>query len=238
MTRPAPRIVYVEDDDDIREMMDSFLSGEGYVTESYRTAEDGLEALERNGCELLLTDYILPGEDAAWLLREARARGLLENVPVVVVSGEYKPHGINGAKFLRKPVVAEVLLATIEEALQSRRASSNGVAKPLASRTSVADEQIELVLYIASPSHESDAARRNLDRIVRAVGSENVRIVIHDITDRNDAALAAIEEDRIVVVPTLVKRGPGPKTWIAGDLSKRERVTELIATALAASRLA
>jgi DNA-binding NtrC family response regulator len=234
-TSRSDRILYVEDDEDIREMMASFLTDEGYAVTSFRTAEDGLEGLERDGCELLLTDYVLPGEDAAWLLGEARRRNLLLGVPIIVVSAEYRPVGIQGAKFLHKPVKAEVLLAAIEEALQARRGSS---APPATVSTAHLAPTLDLALYVSTPSHDSETAKRNLGRIVRSIGPENVRVVVHDIASGSPEALRAIEEDRIVVVPTLVKRGPGPTVWIAGDLSKREYVTNLLSSALGPARRA
>lgn len=228
----AERILYVEDDDDIREMMESFLLGEGYAVSSFRTAEEGLEALARDGCDLLLTDYVLPGEDAAWLLREAHSRKLLPETPVIVVSAEYKPPGIEGASFLHKPVKVEVLLETIESALFAKKATSTPRPRPALPP----GEDVELVLYVATPSHESDTARRNLGRILRALGPDNFRVTICDIGSGDPEALRAAEEDRIVVVPTLVKRVPAPQVWIAGDLSKRDRVKQVLLLSLPKDR--
>jgi DNA-binding NtrC family response regulator len=231
-SKHSQRILYVEDDDDIREMMESFLQGEGYAVSSFRTAEDGLEALAREGCDLLLTDYVLPGEDAAWLLREARSRKLLPETPVIVVSAEYKPPGIEGAAFLHKPVKVEILLETIESALSKKR----DAAAPRPTAPHPPGEDVELVLYVATPSHESETARRNLGRILRAIGPENFRVTVCDIGRGDPDALRAAEQDRIVVVPTLVKRAPAPTVWIAGDLSKRDRVEQVLLSALPKAR--
>lgn len=231
-SKRSERILYVEDDDDIREMMEAFLLGEGYAVSSFRTAEEGLDALSREGCDLLLTDYVLPGEDAAWLLREAHSRKLLPETPVIVVSAEYKPPGIEGAAFLHKPVKVEVLLEAIDSALLKRKA----IASEPARAALPPGEDVELVLYVATPSHESETARRNLGRILRAIGPDNFRVSICDIGSGDPDALRAAEQDRIVVVPTLVKRVPAPKVWIAGDLSKRDRVKQVLLSALPKTR--
>lgn len=231
-SKHSERILYVEDDDDIREMMESFLLGEGYAVSSFRTAEEGLEALENEGCDLLLTDYVLPGEDAAWLLREAHSRRLLPETPVIVVSAEYKPPGIEGAAFLHKPVKVDVLLEAIDSALLKKKETSTARARPPAPP----GEDVELVLYVATPSHESETARRNLGRILRAIGPDNFRVSVCDIGSGDPEALRAAEEDRIVVVPTLVKRSPAPRVWIAGDLSKRDRVKQVLVSALPPAR--
>ena len=61
------RILYVEDDDDIRDTMTMLLEHEGYVVTSVQNAEDALRDLARDHFDLLLTDYQLPAENAAWL---------------------------------------------------------------------------------------------------------------------------------------------------------------------------
>lgn len=220
MAAHSERILYVEDDEDIREMMTSFLLGEGYEVASFRTAEEGLEGLEKDGCDLLLTDYVLPGEDGGWLIAEATSRQLLDRVPVIVVSAEHRPPGIGSHRLLRKPVPVDVLLEAIETALAAR--VRDEPAPP--SKT----PPLDLVLYVSTPSHESDTAKRNLARILRAIGAEGVNVVVHDIAMDGEAAMDAIEQDRIVVVPTLVRRSPLPKVWIAGDLSKRDYVASIL----------
>jgi hypothetical protein len=61
-------------------------------------------------------------------------------------------------------------------------------------------------------------------------------VKVCDLGNGDPAALGAAEEDRIVVVPTLVKRWPAPKVWIAGDLSKRDFVKRVLVSALPSAR--
>ena len=42
----------------------------------------------------------------------------------------------------------------------------------------------------------------------------------------------ALEGDRIIVTPTLVKKAPGPKTWIVGTLTPSDAVTQMLVSAL------
>jgi DNA-binding response OmpR family regulator len=220
----SKKILYLEEDDDIREMMESFLEVEGYAVASFPSAEEGLDALAREGCDLLLTDSTLSGEDAAWLVREARARNLLDGIPIVVVSTDDEAKRISGATFLRKPVRAEVLRATLDPLL-ARRVTPMPSVEPV----------VELALYVAR-SRDCEAAQRNLGRILHAVGREHIRVVVHDLDAKDPATHAALDEDRIVVLPTLVKKSPLPKMWIAGDLSRHEDVTRLLTEAVASAR--
>lgn len=79
------RILYVEDDDDVRETTRILLSGPGREVVAVATAEEALAMLAEQRCDLLFTDVNLPG-----LSGEALARHLLDSEPdhwVVLCSG-------------------------------------------------------------------------------------------------------------------------------------------------------
>src|ERR1700688_918806 len=69
------RILVVEDDDAIRDLVDRALREVGYET---RVAPNGLEALglleTDASCDLLLTDLLMPEMSGDELVRRARAR--------------------------------------------------------------------------------------------------------------------------------------------------------------------
>ena len=51
------------------------------------------------------------------------------------------------------------------------------------------------------------------------------RLTIVDVAHGGDDAwYQSLEEDRIIVTPTLVRKSPGPKTWIVGTLAPNEVV--------------
>lgn len=225
-----PTILYVEDDDDIRNVVTEVLSSEGYEVQAVSSAEDALRDLASRTFDLLLTDYRLPRENADWLLREGKARGLLASTPVVVLSADRNPKGIEGHTFLRKPIDLEVFSAAIARALGARIAATVGPAvRPLEPPATL--RKLVLTLYVTTTSHGSQKAIRNLHRIVAKLDAARIHLSICDVERPN--ADAPIEEDRIVVTPTLVVRAPGPKVWIAGDLSDAAMVEGVIERGLA-----
>lgn len=208
------RILYVEDDEDIRETMTMLLEREGYVVTAVANAEAALDALGAGAFELLLTDYSLPGENAAWLLRTAEERGTLGDTPVIVLSGAYDPTGIEGRRLIRKPVRQEDLFRAFDEVMPLRVAPS---------RTPVprhrGEPELRLALYVSGDSTVSSKAQRNLALVLRGVDRARVELVVHDIAGPDQGWTRAAEEDRVVVIPTLVRHRPLPKVWVAGDLS-------------------
>ena len=80
----AGRVLVVDDDRSIREMLAEYLSSEGYEVVA---AEDGAamrEAIERNAPDLVLLDLKLPQEDGLSLARYLRER---YDVGIIMVTG-------------------------------------------------------------------------------------------------------------------------------------------------------
>jgi CheY-like chemotaxis protein len=223
----ATRILYVEDDDPVRDSLAQLLSMEGYDIKAVATAEDALTELRRATYDLLLTDYRLPIENADWLLREAKARGALEHTPVIVLSAERKPEGISGYQFLRKPVDLDVLLAKLAETMGlSGMDLSSGVNEMPSSRPG---PPLELTLYITGGSLKSQKAMRNLQRILRRLDTARVVLDVRDVAEDEGRRWSdALDEDRILVTPTLVRRSPLPKIWIVGDLSNNASLEDVL----------
>jgi hypothetical protein len=60
-------------------------------------------------------------------------------------------------------------------------------------------------------------------------------LTIIDVANGGDEAwYQTLEEDRVIVTPTLVRRRPGPKVWIVGSLAPNEALEHLLVSALGA----
>jgi circadian clock protein KaiB len=81
-----------------------------------------------------------------------------------------------------------------------------------------------LRLYIAGQTPRSIAAVSNLRKLCETYLSGRYRLDVIDLMAEPNRA----QRDRIVAVPTLVRRPPGAITRIIGDLSNSERVLNLL----------
>ena len=116
----AKKILIVEDDISIRELLEELLISESYEVV---TAAHGGEALEvLRGQELphlILMDLMMPVLDGYGFRKELLKDSNLSNIPVVAMSAEAsaaeKIKGYGVAAFLSKPVEIDTILQTIEE---------------------------------------------------------------------------------------------------------------------------
>ncbi|MDQ3070562.1 MAG: response regulator [Acidobacteriota bacterium] len=111
-------VLIVEDQADVREMLDLLLRTEGYETELACNGQEALERLRSCGPCLVLLDLMMPVM-SGW---EFRARQLqdpeIADVPVVCISAVHEPDEVKRRLQLRclpKPVDFDVLLGIVRE---------------------------------------------------------------------------------------------------------------------------
>ncbi len=115
---PGGRVLVVEDDDDIREVVEEVLLSEGYRVD---VAKDGVDALGKLDADprppLILLDMMMPRMDGETFLRALRARPRLADAPVVVISGNAaareKANALHAAACLVKPFELDELLGLV-----------------------------------------------------------------------------------------------------------------------------
>ncbi|HEY9639218.1 MAG TPA: circadian clock KaiB family protein [Coleofasciculaceae cyanobacterium] len=83
-----------------------------------------------------------------------------------------------------------------------------------------AAEQWELRLYVAGQTPKSVAAFANLKKLCEEHLHDQYRIEVIDLLQNPELA----KQDRILAIPTLVRKLPPPLRQIIGDLSNQEKV--------------
>ena len=120
----SPAILLVEDDDQVRGLVRSLLTADGYRVFEARTGAEGLRiGEEQDGAiDLLLSDMLLPelsGYDLAAALKE-RNPGLKIVLMTGYVEGEIVQRCVSelGAAFLDKPFQPAALRQLLKDTLQ------------------------------------------------------------------------------------------------------------------------
>ena len=122
-------VLVVDDEDDIRALIDEILSDEGYNVTVAADASEARAARDQEKFDLVLLDIWMPDTDGISLLREWSEPGDLD-CPVVIMSG----HGtvdtaveatrLGAFDFVEKPLSLAKLLRTVERALEAAKKQS------------------------------------------------------------------------------------------------------------------
>lgn len=115
-------ILIVDDEPDIRHLMQEILEDEGFEVSVAKNASDARSAVTEHTPDCVLLDIWMPDEDGVSLLKSWASAGELA-FPVVMISGhgtvetavEATRHG--AVDFIEKPVSMAKLLLTVEKAL-------------------------------------------------------------------------------------------------------------------------
>lgn len=218
-TRPtdkAPavhRILVVEDQEDVRRLLVTALEIEGYRVDEASNAHDGLKWLEQARYNLVLSDYAMPGGTGTWMLREATRQGLLDGTVALIVTAHPEARELSEVEVVQKPLDLDRFLEQVRQVMGEGHSQAVSI-----------HPRVELVLYISSASPASIQARRNLERILADFDPAQVNLSICDL---GRDPLGG-ESDRVAFTPTLVKRSPGPRMWILGNLREQEIVSDLL----------
>lgn len=114
------RILVIEDDTSIRELLVELLESEGYSVASAVNGLEGLKYLENEAPpDLILIDLMMPVMDGYSFRTEQLKHDSWSQIPTVVMSAEAnakeKMKSYNVTAFLSKPVELETILKTVAQ---------------------------------------------------------------------------------------------------------------------------
>lgn len=110
---PARRVLLVEDDDTVSQVIAGLLRAQGHAVSVVPHSLAALSELAVEQFEVALVDLDLPGMDGLTLVRHMRSQGIA--FPIVAVTARADPGAIDSAhaagcdRFLRKPLSGQML---------------------------------------------------------------------------------------------------------------------------------
>lgn len=117
----SSKILIIEDDPTICELLDLFLTSNGFTTIFAKDGYEGLFQFEREHPNLILLDLMMPNLDGKQTCREIRK---ISNVPIIFISCNKDSADIiegleaGGDDYVVKPFIMEELLARIHSNLR------------------------------------------------------------------------------------------------------------------------
>ncbi|MCC6593374.1 MAG: response regulator, partial [Xanthomonadales bacterium] len=120
------RILLVDDDPGLRELLSRYLGREGYSVKAVAEGVAGKRALDQGHYDLIVLDLMLPGEDGLSICR--RLRGTKNNIPIVMLTAKGEDVDrivgleMGADDYLPKPFNPRELVARIHAVLRRRTA--------------------------------------------------------------------------------------------------------------------
>ncbi len=117
------RILYVEDEADIREVAEFALEGEGFELLLCASGEEALQKVLNFSPDMILLDVMMPGMDGPTTLKRLRELPAMEKVPIVFLTAKIQPNeisqflGLGAVDVISKPFDAMKLADLIREIL-------------------------------------------------------------------------------------------------------------------------
>ncbi|MFT5012380.1 MAG: two-component system alkaline phosphatase synthesis response regulator PhoP [Dinoroseobacter sp.] len=118
------KIVVIEDEPDIVEVMCYNLQREGYQVSSATRGDEGLELVRNQSPALVLLDLMLPGMDGLTVCQQIKSDPLTRSTPVIIVSAKGEESdvviglGLGADDYISKPFSPREMLARVKAVLR------------------------------------------------------------------------------------------------------------------------
>ncbi len=131
------RILIIEDDEDIQELIVYNLTKDGFKTLSAMSGEDGLKKARNEHVDLIVLDLMLPGVDGLDVCRALKKEGKTSAVPVIILTAKGEESDVvaglelGADDYVVKPFSPKILMARIKTVLRRKSAEPVDESQPL-----------------------------------------------------------------------------------------------------------
>ena len=119
------KILVIDDEPEITEILEAFLSNAGHKVVSQNAAAQGLEMAKEYQPDMIFLDIMMPEMDGYEMCEALKADPKTEDIPVIFLTGkdtaddQGKSFKSGGDMYLKKPFVCERLLEIVNIVLLS-----------------------------------------------------------------------------------------------------------------------
>lgn len=189
------RILIVDDEQDILDLLRFNLENEGYET---ATATDGLQALEaaKSRPDLIILDVMLPGKDGWEVMRELRQSPITQKIPVIFLtakSGEIDEVvglELGADDYILKPISMRKLLARVKAVFRKAQPASAEQDQPMR----FGEVEINVLNYAVTVAGKSVAFTKKEFELLAYLAKRPGRVITRD------TLLNEIWGDNVVVI--------------------------------------
>jgi DNA-binding response OmpR family regulator len=127
MTADTKRIIYIEDEQEMIDLVRLILSRKGYQVKGAIGGQEGLDLVRAESPDLVLLDLMMPDMDGWEVYQQMKAGTTTRGIPVIVVTAKAqnidKVLGVHIAKvddYISKPFSPQQLIESVEKVLNRK----------------------------------------------------------------------------------------------------------------------
>ena len=113
------RVLVLDDDPDVRDVLNDFLDGVGFEVATAGSGAEGLRTVESFKPEVILCDMVMPGMSGADVVAALRRENV--PIPVIIISGQSVTIPQDIFAFIPKPFDFQKLAHTVTTAIDQHR---------------------------------------------------------------------------------------------------------------------
>lgn len=200
------KILIIDDDIDICQLLQRFLERKGYAVTTAFKANEGLAILNRRTIDLVLTDFRLPDMEGLDLITEIKKSK--PEVPVIVITGysdvkqAVKVIQLGASEYVTKPIFPEEILVHIKNALEEKGELKNEISAPKVVQNKKANSDQKAYLFGTSPKSQQIqeqielVAPTDLTVVIlgeSGTGKEVAARILHNLSKRKDFPFVAVD---------------------------------------------
>lgn len=127
MTADTKRIIYIEDEQEMIDLVRLILSRKGYQVKGAIGGQEGIDLVRAESPDLVLLDLMMPDMDGWEVYQQMKAGTTTRGIPVIVITAKAqnidKVLGVHIAKvddYISKPFSPQQLIESVEKVLNRK----------------------------------------------------------------------------------------------------------------------
>jgi two-component system phosphate regulon response regulator PhoB len=208
------RIVVIEDEADILEVLHYNLTREGYRVATSQDGEEGLERVRDEAPDLVLLDLMLPGLDGIEVCRRLKSDPVTASIPVIMVTAKGEETDIvlglqmGADDYVTKPFSPRELTARVKAVLRRGQLKTEQAAGERVQRGGLV---VDSVRHVVSVDGEPVTVTATEMRLLHFLASNPGRVFTRDqLVSRAIGDRAVVVDRNIDVHIGAIRRKLGP----------------------------
>lgn len=190
-----PRILIIEDERPLIEILQINLAREGFETTAARDGTEGLRLAQMNIPDLILLDLMLPGRSGLDICRDLKSSNITKHIPVIMITAKSEEtdqligFATGADDYVTKPFSVKVLIQRIRRELRRREESGSFETDQISHHGILIDRIRHQVLVHGQEITLTPTEFRLLEALMKRLGRAFSRHELMDVGMGEDAVV-------------------------------------------------